>query len=84
MISVKVAGELTFLLPSKDTGLGLQPSALDPLHGASRNIRRENMENFAEGFHGPGLEVEHIISARFYWQELSHVVPPYCRGSWEM
>lgn len=35
---------------------------MDPLHGASRNSKRENVENLREGFHGLGLEVEHIIS----------------------
>lgn len=57
---------------------------MDPLHGASRNSKRESVENLGEGSHGLGLEEERIISAIFYWQELSHVVLPYCRGSWEM
>ena len=76
VISVEVAGELTFFLPPQDTGLGLAVFCLDLLHGASRNSRTENMENLGEGFHGPGLEVKHLISAIFHWLELSHVVTP--------
>lgn len=38
------------------------------------------MEDLTGSFHGPGLEVEHIISAMFYWQELSRVVFPNSKG----
>lgn len=41
---------------------------------------RENTEDVMGGFHGPRLEGDHVISAIFYWQKLSHLVPPDCKG----
>lgn len=69
--------------PPKDAGSGLAAFCWTLcMHLA--DMGRENMEDLMGGFHGPGLEVEHIISAIFYWQELSHVVPPNNKGAWEM
>ena len=57
----------------------LQPSA-GPSACSCRYVKRENVEDLTGSFHGPGLEVEHVISAMFYWQELSRVVFPNNKG----
>ena len=62
----------------------MQARDLQPSTGPSACIWQTWEEREHGGPHGPGLEVEHIISAIFYWQELSHVVPPNNKGTWEM
>lgn len=37
-----------------------------------------------EVFNGPGLEVAHIIYARYPLAKFGHMVTPNCMGGWEM
>lgn len=55
----------------------------DPLACSCRYVKR--MWGPHGSFHGPGLEVEHVISAIcFIGQELSRVVFPNNKGGWEI
>lgn len=76
--NAEVPSELAVFLPPKDVGLGL--AAFRWTLCLQLQICEENVEDLTGSFHGPGLEVEHVISAMFYRQELSRVVFPNNKG----
>lgn len=71
-------------LPSKDTGSDLEAFCWGLCMQLTGPGRERTGRTFQGGFHGPGLQVAHIISTVFSWQELGPVGPPNCKGSWKM